>query len=248
MDQGALALVVGKHGDDAERSRSRLVTIPVQPAEANLNVSDYVLTLRDDGALEVKGTEKFRGTHNAEQRRDFMDPATRRARLEKHLAQIMPGTQVRRVEVSDLGLDQEEVSYTFAATLPARAQRQGDGTFAMALSLYPHDLSGNYGQQSARKTAIFLDHPWRTRNVMRYVLPPGWTVADLPAGGTVKNEYVSFTQTITRTEDGFIVDEDTAMLQRRIPAQDYAKLRDAALKADAFMKRTIRLRPARGGA
>ena len=41
--------------------------------------------------------------------------------------------------------------------MPERASQQSDGSFSMALSLYPHDLSGNYAQQSARKTDIFLD-------------------------------------------------------------------------------------------
>jgi cellulose synthase operon protein C len=238
MDQGALTLIVGKHGD---KKGSELRTIPLFGADSNLNESDYVLTLGRDGALAVRGVERFRGTHNAEQRRDFADPATRRERLEKHLAQIMPGTRVARVEVSDLSLAAEEISYRFEATLPERAVRDQNGGLTMALSLYPHDLAGNYAQQSARKTDIFLERPWRTRNVMRYVLPPGFTVADLPSGGSVKSKHLVFTQTITRTPDGFIVDEDTAIASRRIPAADYTSFREAALKADSFMKRKIRI-------
>lgn len=249
MDQGALALIVGAHRNATTDSKaSELVTIPVAPAETNLNISDYVLTVRDDGALEVKGTEKFRGSHNSEQRRDFADPATRRARLENHLAQVMPGTQVTKLDVSDLSLNRAEISYTFEAVLPSRASRLADGSYAMALSLYPHDLAGNYAEQSKRKTDIFVEQPWRTRNVMRYVLPKGWSVADLPAGGSVKSDHVSFTQTVTKTQDGFIVDEDTSITQRRIPVAAYAKFRDAALRADALMKRTIRLSATRGGA
>jgi Tfp pilus assembly protein PilF len=237
-DQGALALIVGKHGNT---SASELVTIPVQRADANLNVSDYVLSLKPDGALDVRGTEKFRGSHNQEQRRDFADTATRRDRLEKYLADVMPGTHVRELDVSDLALAREDISYTFAATLPERASKQSDGSFSMALSLYPHDLTGNYAQLSARKTDVFVDHPWRTRNVMRYVLPAGFSAKDLPTGGTVKTEHLAFTQTITRTSDGFIVDEETAILERRIPVKDYARFRDAAIRADALMKRTIRI-------
>lgn len=243
MDQGALTLIVGKHGDEAA---SELRTIPVLPADSNLNVSDYVLTLHGDGTLAVRGTERFRGAHNADQRRDFADPATRRERLEQHLAQIMPGTRVTSVDVSDLSLAAEETSYRFEAILPERAVREQSGALSMALSLYPHDLSGNYAQQSSRKADIFLERPWRTRNVMRYVVPDGFTVADLPTGGSVKSEHLVFTQTITRTPDGFIVDEDTAVLSRRIPAADYARFRDAALRADALMKRKIRFVPTKG--
>ncbi len=242
LDQGALAFIVGKHGD---KPTGEIVTIPVKPASENLNVSDYVLHLGLDGTLTLKGTEKFRGSHNAEQRRDMADPATRAELLEKHLADVMPGAHVQKLEVSDLGLDREETQYTFEATLPERAVKESDGSLSMAVSLYPHDLSGSYAQQSTRKTDIFLDHPWRTRNVMRYVLPKGARVDDLPKGGTVKGKHLAFTQKITRTADGFIVDEDTAVLDRRIPASDYVAFRDACLRADALMKRTLRIEVSR---
>ena len=58
MDQGALTLIVGQHG---EKPASELRTIPVSPAHANLNVSDYVLTLSEDGSLAVRGTERVLG-------------------------------------------------------------------------------------------------------------------------------------------------------------------------------------------
>lgn len=238
LDQGAISLIIGAHGAHAA---SRLVHIPVQPAQANLNVSDYVLTLSTDGALAVRGTERFRGQANAGERRNFADEATRTERLQRHLAGVMPGTQVTRLEVGDLSLGAEELSYRFEALLPRRAVVEGNGALTLQLSLYPHDLTGSYAERSSRKTDVFVDYPWRTRNVMRYVLPPGFAATDLPSGGVVENPWVRFTQTITRTEDGFIVDEDTALLSRRVPRDKYAELRAAALRADALMKRKVRI-------
>lgn len=238
LDQGALALVVGAHG--AHRG-SRLTRIPVQPADANLNVSDYVLTLAPDGTLTVRGSERFRGQANAGERRDFADAAKRKETLQRHLAQIMPGAQVTQLEVTDLSLAAEELGYTFEATLPHRAVVDADGSLTMQLSLYPHDLTGSYGARSTRKTDVWVEYPWRTRNVMRYVLPPGFEVADLPSGGVVDGPLLSFTQIVTRTADGFIVDEDTALRARRVPVASYAQLRTAAIAADALMKRRVRL-------
>ena len=244
LDQGAISLIIGAHG---AHPASRQVHIPVQPAQANLNVSDYVLTLSTDGALAVRGTERFRGQANAGERRTFADEATRTEQLQRHLARVMPGAQVTRLEMGDLSLGAEELSYRFEALLPRRAVVEGNGALTLQLSLYPHDLSGSYAERSTRKTDVFVDHPWRTRNVMRYVLPPGFAATDLPSGGVVENPWVRFTQTITRTEDGFIVDEDTALLSRRIPRDKYAELRAAALAADALMKRKVRIeRSARG--
>jgi hypothetical protein len=239
MDQGALALIV-----DGEKSR--LATIPVQPADTNLNTSDYVLRLTDDGALRVDGTERFRGLANARERRDFADPATQRLTLERHLAQSIPGASVDHIDVGPLGLDDAEVNYRFTGTLPARAAKQADGAFVMPLSLYPHDLAGNYADQSTRRFPLFVDHPWRTRNVMRYVLPAGFAVQELPAGGHVYGRFVRIVQTITKTADGFIVDEDTSLLTRRVDVADYARFRDEALAADALMKRSVRIVPTGG--
>ncbi len=238
LDQGALALVVGAHG---AQSASRLTRIPVQPAGANLNVSDYVLTLAADGTLSVRGTERFRGQANAGARRDFADAATRKETLQRHLTQIMPGAQVTRLDVTELSLAAEELGYAFEATLPHRAVVDADGSLTLQVSLYPHDLTGNYADRSARTTDVWVEYPWRTRNVMRYVLPPGVTVADLPSGGVVQGSFVSFTQTITRTADGFIVDEDTALRARRIPVESYAQFRADAVAADALMRRRVRM-------
>jgi len=235
-DQGALALLI-----DGERSR--LVTIPVSPADDNRNTSNYVLRLRQDGALAVRGSERFRGAANARERRELEDPATRRQTLERQLARAMPGTQVERVETTPLGLDAAELGYDFDAVLPARASKNPDGSWSMPVSLYPHDLAGNYADQSMRRFALFLDHPWRTRNVMRYVLPPGWTVRDLPPGGRVDGRFVRFVQTVEQSADGFVVDEDTSLLARRVEVADYEQFRAEALAADQLMKRTLRVVP-----
>jgi transglutaminase-like putative cysteine protease len=234
MDQGALALIV-----DGEQSR--LVTIPVQPADANQNVSAYELHLRDDGALAVRGRERFRGHAKARERRDLADPATRRQTLERELAQSIPGAAVSRVDVTPLGLDVTELGYDFEAVLPSRAARQPDGSLSMPLSLYPHDLVGNYADQSSRRFPLFVDHPWRTQNVMRYVLPPGFAVRELPAGGRVDGQFIRFVQKVTKTADGFLVDEDTALLVRRVDVDDYERFRAEALAADQLMKRTLRI-------
>jgi hypothetical protein len=237
MDQGAAALIV-------DGPRSRLVTIPVAPATANDNTSSYVLRLQRDGALVVDGREAFSGTHAARERQRFEDAATWRQTLERELAQGIPGAQVTAIEVSDLSLARDVVGYRFQATLPRRADVAADGSLVLPVSLYPHDLVGSYAEASSRRFDLFVDHPWRTRNVMRYVLPDGMTIASLPEGGSIETPHLRFRQVITRTPDGFVVDEDTAILSRRIPVGDYPAFRDAALAADQLMKRRLRIVPA----
>jgi hypothetical protein len=156
-------------------------------------------------------------------------------------------TAVHSIEVTSLSLDAEELGYDFTATLPSRGVVQGQ-TLVLPLSLYPHDLSGSYADRSSRLLDITADHPWRTRNVMRYVLAPGLSIKQLPTGGRVDGKHVRLHQRVERTADGFIVDEDTWMLSRRIPAADYPSFRKDALAADALMKRKLTLeRAVEGG-
>ncbi len=234
MDQGAYALIV-------DGRNSRLVTIPVDGADANLNTSNYVLRLQPDGSLVTDGEERFRGVHNAEQRSRLADVANRRANLERELAQGIPGVQVTSVEATDLSLEASELGYRFGAVFPKRAVVEADGSLVMPLSLYPHDVAGNYAGQSSRRFELFVERPWRTRNVMRYVLPAGFVVETLPSGGSVVGPHLQFTQTVTKTADGFIVDEDTAITSRRIPVVDYPAFREQALAADRLMKRKLRI-------
>lgn len=236
MDQGAAALIV-------DGQRSRLVTIPVAPAETNDNTSSYVLHIQRDGALAVDGDERFRGSHAARERQRFEDTAHQRQTLERELAQGIPGAQVTRIEVSDLALARAEVGYRFRGLLPQRADVDGD-TLILPVSLYPHDLAGNYAEASARRFDLVVDHPWRTRNVMRYVLPPGMVMDALPAGGEVDTPHLRFRQVVTATSDGFIVDEDTTLRSVRIPVADYGAFREAAIAADRLMKRKLRIVPA----
>jgi hypothetical protein len=235
-DQGASALIV-------DGARSRLVTIPVAAATENDNTSSYVLQLRPDGALVVDGQESFRGTRAARERARFEDEAHRRETLERELAQGIPGAQVTSIEVTDLSLQREVVGYRFDAILPRRADVDPEGALILPVSLYPHGLVSSYADASTRRFDVFIDHPWRTRNVMRYVLPPGYVIDEFPDGGVVESQHLVFRQTITPTADGFIVDEDTAIVSRRIPQSEYASFRDAAVAADALMKRRLRIVP-----
>jgi tetratricopeptide (TPR) repeat protein len=234
MDQGAQALIV-------DGARSRLVTIPVSPAADNDNTSNYTLRLQKDGALVVAGEERFRGSHNSHERQRFEDKANQAKTLERELSSSIPGTQVTDIDVMDLSLEATEVGYRFEAVLPRRATVEEDGSLVMPLSLYPHDLTGNYAEASSRRFDVFVDHPWRTHNVMRYVLPAGMHVEELPKGGRVESAHIVFVQTVTQTANGFIVDEDTSMLSRRIPVAEYRTFREATIAADRLMKRKIRI-------
>jgi hypothetical protein len=238
MDQGATVVIVDPKG----REPARPARIPIASADANLNRSAYLMDVKPDGTVVIEvGEERFRGTNAARERATFADVATRKERLEASLASVLPGVSLLSLEVSDLSLSSEEVGYRMSAVLPGRATRERDGALVMPLSLYPHDLVQSYARRSDRSQPVWLEAPWKTRNVMRYRLPAGFVATDLPASSVVEAPGFRFEQRLTTTTDGFIVDEETSFATRQIPVENYAAVREALTRADALMRKRVRI-------
>jgi len=234
MDQGALAIVVARDGSYQIKRPSE------HAATDNLNESDYRIELTSDGAIHLDGREQFRGDRSANLRDQYADPATRQELMEKDFSRTFAGARVERVEFADLADLSAEVWYRFAAQVPRRAQVTNDG-LVLPLSLYPHELTGGYAPTKERSHDLLFDHAWRTHNVMRYRLPPGFTAPTLPPGIVVDTPHLGLVQRIERTSDGFVVDETTEIRSRRIPRADYAAFRAACMQADAAMQRRLLL-------
>ncbi|MBN2360652.1 MAG: DUF3857 domain-containing protein [Deltaproteobacteria bacterium] len=234
MDQGALAIVVGRDG-------SHLFKRPPERAAAdNLNLSDYTIAIDPDGNASLNGIERFRGDRSASMRRRYADPATRHELLEKEFSRTFAGARLERVEFSDLAELDAEVWYRFDAQIPKRAQLSGDG-LVLPLSLYPHELTAAYASTKERAHDLVLDRAWRTRNVMHYRLPAGFSAPMLPAGVRIDTPHLGLVQRIERTDDGFVVDETTEIRSRRIGRGDYPAFRAACLQGDAAMQRRVKL-------
>ncbi|MFH1808903.1 MAG: DUF3857 domain-containing protein [Pseudomonadota bacterium] len=234
VDQGAMALRVGRDGS------GELVHIPLQPAARNLNTSEYRIALDDKGTARLSGTERFWGARAARLRRQFEDPATRQEHLEREVSEGFAGAVVHAVEFSDLDDLNAEVWYRFEASLPARAQPV-DGGWRLPISLYPHGLASAYASSPQRRTDLVLDHPWRTRNVMHYTLPPGVRGRALPQPVRITTPHLVFEQRIEATAEGVLVDEVTELPSRRVPVADYQGFREACLRADAAMQQRLEL-------
>ena len=255
-DQGAQALMISLHTENprVQGARegepiARPVTIPIASAEANWNRSRYQLELLADGTLLVQGEERFTGQANAERRRFFADPATWREQLERELAATLPGAQVSAVQMGDLSLAQSELSYRFEARVPHFAKVEGD-SLLMPVSLFPHALTASYADRSERHQGVWLRWPWRTTNQMEFHLPAGFHVEAPPSGGEIRGRYLRFKQTVRLRSGGrgggtLVVNEDTVLPAREIPAAAYPTFRRQTLAADKLMTRTVRLLPSR---
>jgi transglutaminase-like putative cysteine protease len=242
LDQGALGLVVAPYSD----APPAWVRLPLDKASANANVATYDLTLGPDGSVFIQGEERFTGALAAEQRAELADASFRQDALQRSLGEGLPGVRVTSMTPVGETITSSVVGYDFIATVPARARRQDDGTWLLPVSLYPQELARGWARRSTRTWGVWVAHPWRTRNTMRYRLPAGWTLSSLPKGGLVETDALRFEQRVTRTNDGFEVTEETILKQRHITAAQYRAFRQACTRADELMRASVSLTPGGG--
>lgn len=235
LDQGAMALIV--HPD----ATTRLTTLPETKAEENLNSSSYTATLKRDGALELEGKEDFYGARASPMRQEFEEAEQRKTRLEKQLNQTFNGVHVRELSFSDLSNLEIPVEYRYKASIE-RYGVEESGRYIIPVALFQHQVASAYGALATRKTDLYSNHPWATRNVVRYRLPPGATIELLPEGVSIDTSHVALAQTVKVVPGGFETDDTVTLKTRRVPAAEYAEFRRACLAIDRALARRVVIR------
>ncbi|MCA9555388.1 MAG: DUF3857 domain-containing protein, partial [Myxococcales bacterium] len=232
LDQGAMALVVHPDG------QVRLLNLPTSTPADNLNASDYDATLSRDTRLVMEGKERFRGARASELRQELDEPEQRVRHLEEPLAQILPGVKVEDAEFSNLAALDEEVWYRYRFTVPRYGRTDGD-RLSVPVALFRHQVASAYAQLAHRSTALYLEHPWQTENVIRYHLPAGASVQSLPSSVTVDSKHIRLEHTVSSAADGFSSRELVVLKSRIIPPEDYAEFREACLAIDRALERKV---------
>jgi transglutaminase-like putative cysteine protease/tetratricopeptide (TPR) repeat protein len=230
--EGGLGLVVAPGG------AHRLVQLPESGPEAHANAAQYDAFLSTDGELRLIGTERYVGAPAAEVRRRFEAAGARERELELHMGRHFPGFSVESLGFRGLEPDAESVEYDYEARVGRYGLRQHD-RLILSLSLFQHDLTGNYATTAARETAIRLLHPWRASNRVRYHFPDTARLERLPEARHIESPWVSLEQRVERTDDGFVVRDVVTFRARRVDPGDYEAFRDACLAIDRAMQRNV---------
>jgi tetratricopeptide (TPR) repeat protein/transglutaminase-like putative cysteine protease len=232
LDQGAMALVVHPDG------RTKLLTLGESRAEDNLNRSTYVATFAKDGGLVLDGVERFFGARASSLRQEFEEVEQRRKRLEEQLSDVFTGVSVARAEFTDLADLEAPVEYRYVATVP-RYGKLEEGVLSIPVALFRHEVAGTYAKLAERRTTLTITHPWSTQNVIRYRLPEGARVVELPESVTIDTEHIRLEQLVRKTEDGFETDDTVTMKSKQIQVEDYAEFREGCLAIDRALARKV---------
>ena len=235
QDQGAMALIVHPDG------RTKLVQIPGSTSTEHRNESEYVATIDRDTRLEMTGVERFFGARASQLRRELEEKELRKTILERQLGQILAGAKITKIDFSDLSDIEAPVEYRYRFTVP-RYGRIVEGRLLIPVALYQHQVARAYAQLAERKMPLHLDHPWSTTNQIRYELPEGATIEQLPEGVRIESKHVSLVQEVKAVPGGFETRDTVSLLSEEIPPEDYPEFRRACLAIDRALARGVVIR------
>ncbi|HZI14803.1 MAG TPA: DUF3857 domain-containing protein, partial [Myxococcus sp.] len=232
-DRVANVLIVEPDG------KSTFLTTPEAKAEDNATTLDLEVMLKAEGSAELTGGSTVSGQQAPDYRRAYRPEATRKSTFERAWAQSFPGLTVHEVKLNDTTRLDENVALDFRMSIPRYAEVVPGG-----LRFLPFGTGRTYQQAYAslaeRRFDLMLQSPWLNHFKLRYTLPQGWTVAELPPAVEETNAFGTLKLTY-KVEDGKLVAEGImAISHARVKAEDYQAFRDFLGRVDrAFGRRVL---------
>jgi tetratricopeptide (TPR) repeat protein/transglutaminase-like putative cysteine protease len=240
-DRKANVLIVEPDG------RSTFRVTPEAKAEDNLTRLTMDVTLRPDGGAEVTGASTVTGLTAPDYRRAYRAAASRKPTFERAWAQSFPGLTVHEVKLNDTTLLDQDVELDFRMTIPRYSEVLPSG----ALRFLPFGTGRTYQQayatQVERRFDLQMQGPWVNQFTLRYTLPAGYTVAELPPAMEETMPYGRVRLAFREEGGKLIADGEVAMSSPRIKADDYVKFRDFLGRVDQAFSRKVVLKGPPGG-
>ncbi|MDY7226704.1 DUF3857 domain-containing protein [Hyalangium rubrum] len=239
-DRVANVLIVATDGS------STFLTTPEAKAEDNATLLTMDVTLKPDGSAVVAGASTVTGQTAPEYRRAYRAVATRKSTFERAWAQSFPGLTVNEVKLNDTTRLDEDVAVDFNMSIPRYAEVLNGG----ALRFLPFGTGRTYQQVYAalaeRRYDLQMQGPWMNRFTLRYTLPAGYTVAELPQ--TLDEQTPWGKVRLTYREEGgkLIADGELVLSKARIKVDDYHPFREFLGRVDRAFGRKVVLKPGPG--
>ncbi len=217
---------------------STFLTTPEAKPEDNLTSLAMDVALAADGSASVGGKSTISGQSAPEYRRAYQAPATRRQTFEQGWAQTFPGLTVQKMDIGDPTRLDQDVALAFQLAVPRYAEVIPEG-----LRFHPFGSGRSYTQAyaplSERRFDLVMPMPWVSTFRFEYALPPGYSMAELPAPvaddspfGRLKLSY--------RVADGKLTCEaEVAFALARVKAADYPAFRAWLGRVDQDLSRKL---------
>ncbi len=235
-DHRANVLIVDEEG------KSTFLVTPEAKAEDNATKLTMDVALKPDGSAEVTGASTVSGQTAPEYRRAYRTETTRKSTFERAWAQSFPGLTVNEVKLNDTTHLDEDVELGFKMAIPRYSEVLPGG----ALRFLPFGTGRTYQQAYAtlveRRFDLVMQGPWMNQFTLRYTLPAGYTVAELPPALEEKPSWGRVRLTYRQEGDKLIAEGEVAMTSARIKVEDYTAFRDFLARVDQAFGRKVVLK------
>ncbi|MGA9523971.1 MAG: DUF3857 domain-containing protein, partial [Myxococcaceae bacterium] len=219
--------------------KSTYLTTPEAKPEDNATVQTMQVKLNPNGAAEVAGTSKVSGVQAPEYRRSYEAAATRKSRFEQAWAGVFPGLSVSKLAFGGLKLD-DAVKLEYGMSVPRYAEVLSSG-----LRFFAFGSGRSYTQVFAplaeRRHDLVMSNPWVSRLSVRYTLPAGHTVGNLPSGVDDDTPFGRLTLACRAEGSSEVVcDSEVTLKVARVKAADYPAFRAFLGRVDqAFARKLV---------
>jgi hypothetical protein len=147
----------------------------------------------------------------------------------------------RRIDrFGDFGVFQvDHPHYQFTASRFGR--REGASTLVMGPLTFPWNLGRRYLVLGQRVTPLFIESSESTKAVVTLTVPEGWKLKDAVAGAKTECPWGRFTRKESQTGRTVTIEEDSRLMQSRVPVKEYERFGQFAGEADLLQGRDLLL-------
>jgi cellulose synthase operon protein C len=225
---------------------STFLTTPEATAEDNATRLSMEVTLKPDGSAEVKGDSQVNGQTAPEYRRAYRAAASRRSTFERAWAQSFPGLLVHEANINDTTKLDDDVRMDFRMSIPRYSEVLPGGV----LRFLPFGTGRTYQQAYAalteRRFDLQMQGPWMNSFTLRYTLPAGYTVAELPPAMEESQSFGRVRLVYRQEGDTLVAEGELVLPKARIPVEDYAAFREFLGRVDRAFGRKVVVKPGPG--
>jgi cellulose synthase operon protein C len=233
-DQGVTALRVGPR-------TATLVETPVLRPASNRAVRRWQVELDENGTARIEEEIAVSGQAAPEWREHYQTPGERKERFGKVWSSRFPGAILQQLELTGPPDRNVAVVAKSVALVPKLAEPAGSGRLRLPLSAREEDFVRSYARLSQRKHELVLAYPWQQEQELRFRIPAGWRIEQLPPPRLLESDFGRFRQEVTASDDRreMTVRSTLEVSRNRISASEYPGFRAFLSTLDGAFRDTV---------
>jgi transglutaminase-like putative cysteine protease/tetratricopeptide (TPR) repeat protein len=238
LDLGALGLQVND-------GKSKLVNIPIPPADKNFIEREVHARIQKSGESKLSLDYRTAGYTAAELRRQYHAESARRERINHDIGGELPGFVIapgtQGLTTSNLDDASEPVHIHLEGTAPSYARRESN-QLSMAVT-NSFRLTPAYASLSQRRQDVWVLAPAELRDTFVVELPPGAKIVSQPETTKLETPFGHVTISVEKQGDRVTVKSRIGTSVERVAPADYPAFKRFCEDADRALSARLVVEP-----